>query len=258
VLETNRDITERKQAAEALQQSQAQLAHVTRVTMLGEITASIAHEVNQPLAAVVMNGNACLRWLATDPPNLVEARESAQRIVSDGNRAGQVISRVRALVRGEPLEKKALDVNDVIADTIGFTRAEVARQGVATRIDLSENLPTVVGDRVQLQQVFVNLILNALEAMAAVTERPRVLTILSNSGVGNVLVEVRDSGSGLAPGESNRIFDAFFSTKPGGLGIGLSVTRSIVEQHGGRISAIPNDGSGLTMRISLPAASGAA
>jgi C4-dicarboxylate-specific signal transduction histidine kinase len=225
--------------------------------MLGEITASIAHEVNQPLAAVVMNGNACLRWLATDPPNLVEARESAQRIVSDGNRAGQVIARVRALVKGEPSEKKALDVNDVIADTIGFTRTEVTRQGVSTRLELREGLPMVVGDRVQLQQVFVNLILNGLDAMADVTERPRVLTILSRSGAESVFVEITDSGTGLAPGQSDRIFDAFFSTKPGGLGIGLSVTRSIVEQHGGRISAISNDGPGLTMQLSLPAASGA-
>jgi PAS domain S-box-containing protein len=259
VLETNRDITERRQAAEALQQSQSLLAHVTRVTMLGEITASIAHEVNQPLAAVVMNGNACLRWLAIEPPNLLEAREAAQRIVSDGNRAGQVIARVRALVKREPSEKSALNVNDVIADTLGFTRTEVARQGVSTRTELREDLPTVVGDRVQLQQVFVNLILNGIDAMSAVSERPRVLTIRSRSEhAGGVLVEVKDSGTGLGPGQSDHIFDPFFSTKPGGLGIGLSVTRSIVEQHGGRISAVPNDGPGVTMQVSLPAASGGA
>ena len=246
----------RKQAAEALQQSQAQLAHVTRVTMLGEITASIAHEVNQPLAAVVMNGNACLRWLATDPPNLVEARESAQRIVSDGNRAGQVIARVRALVKGEPAERKALDVNDVITDTIGFMRGEVARQNISMQIELGEDLPAVVGDRVQLQQVLVNLILNALDAMAVVIDRPRMLTILSRNGADSVFVEVRDSGTGLASGEAARVFDPFFSTKPGGLGIGLSVTRSIVEQHGGKISPRANDGPGVTMQVSLPAAPG--
>jgi PAS domain S-box-containing protein len=253
VLETNRDISERKQASEALEQAQAQLAHVTRVTMMGEITASIAHEVNQPLAAVVMNGNACLRWLGTDPPNLLEAREAAQRIVSDGNRASQVIARVRALLKREPSEKKTLDVNEIISETLTFTRTEVARQGVALRTDLHENLPTVVGDRVQLQQVLVNLILNGVDAMSGVTERSRVLTIRSrDKNAGSVVVEVMDSGTGFAAGESDRIFDPFFSTKPGGLGIGLSVSRSIVEMHGGRISATPNDGPGVTMQFSLP------
>jgi PAS domain S-box-containing protein len=253
VLETNRDISERKQASEALEEAQAQLAHVTRVTMLGEITASIAHEVNQPLAAVVMNGNACLRWLAPDPPNLLEAREAAQRIVSDANRAGQVISRVRALLKRQPAEKKTLDVNEVIAETLTFTRTEVARRGVALRTDLRENLPAVVGDRVQLQQVLVNLILNGVDAMSGVSERARVLTIKSaRKGAESVVVEVTDSGTGLASGQADHIFDPFFSTKPGGLGIGLSVSRSIVELHGGRISATPNDGPGVTMQFSLP------
>jgi PAS domain S-box-containing protein len=248
------DMTERKQASDALQEALAQLAHVTRVTMLGEITASIAHEVNQPLAAVLMNGNACVRWLSIDPPNIAEARAAAQRIASDGNRAAQVVARVRALVKRTPSVTTELDVNDVIAETLTFTRVEAARRGVAIRMDLSEGLPTLAGDRVQLQQVLVNLILNAIDAMSGVQERARTLTIRSRrEGAETVVFEVEDAGTGLEAGESDRIFDAFYSTKPAGLGIGLAVSRSIVELHGGRIAVSPNDGPGVTMRVSLPA-----
>jgi C4-dicarboxylate-specific signal transduction histidine kinase len=251
------DVTELRQREEQWRQAQTELAHVTRVTMLGEITASIAHEVNQPLAALIMNGNACLRWLATDPPNLAEAREAAQRIVSDGNRASQIIARVRTLLKRETAERNPLDVNDLIAETLSFTRTDIARHEVTPRTELLDDLPAVIGDRVQLQQVLVNLILNAADAMSGIGERERVMTVRTRrEGAASVLVEVEDCGKGLAPGQLDRIFDAFFSTKPGGLGMGLSVSRSIVELHGGRILAAPNEGPGVTMKVSLPAASG--
>jgi len=250
-----RDLTDLMQAWDALREAQAELARVTRVTMLGEITASIAHEVNQPLAAVVMNGNACRRWLATDPPNLDEARAAAQRMVKDGERAGQVLARIRALVKRGTTERNALDVNDVIREALGFTRAELERQRVAIRTELNDDLPAVVGDRVQLQQVLVNLILNARDAMADLTGRPPELTVGSRRETsGGVLVEVRDCGRGIDQEQAGRIFEAFFSTKPAGLGMGLSVSRSIVEMHGGKIWAAPNDGPGATMRFTLPAA----
>jgi len=255
VLVIARDLTDHMRAWEALREAQAELARVTRVTMLGEITASIAHEVNQPLAAVVMNGNACRRWLAADPPNLDEAREAAQRVVKDGVRAGEVLARIRALVRRGETERNALDVNDVIREAIGFTRTELDRQRVAIRTELSEGLPAVLGDRVQLQQVIVNLILNARDAMAEVAETSAELTVGSRrEASGGVLVEVKDRGRGIDQAQAERIFEAFFSTKPTGLGMGLSVSRSIVEMHGGRIWATPNDGPGATMRFTLPAA----
>jgi PAS domain S-box-containing protein len=250
-----RDLTEHMQAWEALREAQAELARVTRVTMLGEITASIAHEVNQPLAALVMNGNACRRWLAADPPNLDEARGAAQRVVKDGERAGQVLARIRALVKRGTTDRNALDVNDVIREALGFTRTELERQRVAIRTELNDDLPVVVGDRVQLQQVLVNLILNARDAMADVTGRSAELTVGSRrEASGGVLVEVRDCGRGIDREQAERIFEAFFSTKPAGLGMGLSVSRSIVEMHGGKIWAAPNDGPGATMRFTLPAA----
>jgi len=248
-----RDLTEHMQAWEALREAQAELARVTRVTMLGEITASIAHEVNQPLAAVVMNGNACRRWLAADPPNLDEARGAAQRVVKDGERAGQVLARIRALVQRGTTERNALDVNDVIREALGFTRAELERQRVAIRTKLNDDLPAVLGDRVQLQQVLVNLILNARDAMADVG-RAELTVGTRCEASGGVLVEVTDCGRGIDGAQAERIFEAFFSTKPAGLGMGLSVSRSIVEMHGGKIWAAPNDGPGATMRFTLPPA----
>ncbi|MFL5574477.1 MAG: PAS domain S-box protein [Gemmatimonadaceae bacterium] len=251
-LATTRDLTEHLRASEALQESQAELARVTRVTMLGEITASLAHEVSQPLAAVVMNGNACRRWLAADPPNLDEAREAARRIISDGERAGQVIGRIRALVRRATPAKSPLDVNGVVEESLGFTRSELERKAVSIRTELQHGLPPVMGDRVQLQQVLINLVLNGVDAMAEMTG-PRVLTVRSRrEDPGHALVEVADCGKGLGARQLERMFDAFFSTKPAGLGMGLSVSRSVVEAHGGRIWATPNDGAGVTMRFTLP------
>jgi two-component system, LuxR family, sensor kinase FixL len=250
VLETNSDITE-------LQRSQAELARVTRLTMLGEITASIAHEINQPLAAVVMNGNACRRWLDADPPEVGEAREAAGRVVGDGERAGRIIERIRSLARRRMPERSVLDVNDVLREAVAFTRIELERQGVAIETALDDGLPAIRGDRVQLQQVLVNLLLNACDAMGGVSAGARRVDVASRRRAGGeVLVEVADRGRGLEPADAERIFEPFFSTKPNGLGMGLSICRSIVVSHGGRIWAASNDGPGVTMRLTLPAAPG--
>ena len=201
------------------------------------------------------NGSTCRRWLAADPPNLEEAREAAQRVVRDGERAGQVLARIRALVRRGTTERNALDVNDVIREALGFTRAELERDSVVIRTELGDGLPSVLGDRVQLQQVLVNLILNARDAMAEATGVSAELTLGSRcEEPGAVLVEVKDCGRGIDAAQADRIFEAFFSTKPTGLGMGLSVSRSIVAMHGGRIWMTPNDGPGVTMRFTLPAA----
>lgn len=257
VLETNNDITEQLRAADAWRESETELARVTRLTMLGEITASMAHEINQPLAAVVMNGNACRRWLDATPPNIEEALEAARRVVSDGERAGQVIARVRSLVRKGTPERTSVNVNDVIQETLAFTRVELEQHRVAVRTDLSADLPPVVCDRVQLQQVLVNLILNGIDAMSAVAAPSRRLTIESlRMDASQVAVAVSDCGKGLSPEHAERIFEAFFSTKSTGLGMGLSVSRSIIEQHGGKIWAVSNETSGATLRFTLP--SGAA
>lgn len=255
VLETNNDITEQRRTAAALDETRSALAHVSRVTMLGEITASIAHEVNQPLAAVMMNGNAARRWLALDPPNVDEARLALQRIVDDANRAGQVISRIRGLLqRGTP-HKTTLAINDVIRETLTFTRGELERNRVVVQTDLRDDIPPVEGDRVQLQQVLVNLVLNAIDAMDGTAPESRALTIRSRpADDGGVVVELADRGKGVEPGQHERIFDAFYSTKPGGLGMGLAISRSILEIHGGRIWAAPNDGPGVSIQFCLPAA----
>jgi PAS domain S-box-containing protein len=252
-----RDLTEHMEAIDALQRSQAELAHVSRLTMLGEVTASIAHEINQPLAAVVMNGNACRRWLDAEPPELGEAREAALRVVGDGERAGTIIERIRALARRRMPERVALDIGEVIGEAIAFTRVELDRQGVAVDADVGEGL-LVLGDRIQLQQVLVNLLLNAGDAMADVGVPSRRVGVASRrERTGQVLVEVSDRGRGLDPATAARIFEPFFSTKANGLGMGLSISRSIVGAHGGRMWAASNDaGPGATVRFTLPAAPG--
>jgi two-component system, LuxR family, sensor kinase FixL len=254
VLETNNDISEQLRAAEAWRQSEAQLAHVSRLTMLGEITASMAHEINQPLAAVVMNANACRRWLEASPPNVEEAIEAARRIAADGERAGQVIGRVRSVVRKQAPEPSPVNVNDVIQETLAFTRVELEQHRVVVRAALAADLPPAVGDRIQLQQVLVNLILNGIDAMSATEMRSRVLTIESfRADADHIAVSVSDRGKGLSPEHADHIFETFYSTKPNGLGMGLSVSRSIIEQHGGKIWAEPNVASGATLRFTLPA-----
>ena len=256
VLVSIMDITERKRADEALHKTQAELAHVTRVATLGELTASIAHEVNQPLAAIVTNGNACLRWLAGDSPNLDEARETARRIIRDGNRAGDVIGRIRTLLRKTGTEKELLDMNQAVREVVALAEDEVRRNGVALRTELTGDLPPILGDRVELEQVVLNLIMNAIEAMSAIGDRPRELVVRTQSGeVDQVCVTVQDSGIGLDPQSMGRIFDAFYTTKSQGMGMGLAISRSIVENHGGQLWAVPNEGPGATFQFTLQACS---
>ena len=256
VLVSIMDITERKRADEALHKTQAELAHVTRVATLGELTASIAHEVNQPLAAIVTNGNACLRWLAGDSPNLDEARETARRIIRDGNRAGDVIGRIRTLLRKTGTEKELLDMNQAIREVVALAEGEVRRNGVALRTELTGDLPPILGDRVELEQVVLNLIMNAIEAMSAIGDRPRELVVRTQSGeVDQVCVTVQDSGIGLDPQSMGRIFDAFYTTKSQGMGMGLAISRSIVENHGGQLWTVPNEGPGATFQFTLQACS---
>jgi C4-dicarboxylate-specific signal transduction histidine kinase len=253
------DLSEQKRAEDALRRSQAhlaeaqaELAHVTRVTTLGELTASIAHEVSQPLAAVVTNADASLRWLSGDSPNLDEAREAIGRITRDGKRAGSVISRMRSLFKKAGTAKDRLDINEAIEEVVILTESETRRNKVALQKELAAALPPVLGDRVQLQQVLVNLILNAIEAMATVEGRPRDLVIRTQlAKEDEIEVTVRDSGIGLDPLSAERIFDAFHTTKPGGLGMGLSISRSIIESHGGRLWAVTNEGPGATFQFTL-------
>jgi C4-dicarboxylate-specific signal transduction histidine kinase len=249
---TSTDIEDRKRAEETVRKAQAELAHVTRVTTMGELAASIAHEVNQPLSAIMNNSSACLRWLASGEPNLDEAREAARRVIRDGARAGEVITRIRALLRKTDTEKARLDINQIIREVVTLTRNEATGKGVALRLELAAGLPPVLGDRVQLQQVILNLIMNGIEAMASVTDRPRELLICSRQHESdNVLVAVRDSGVGLDGQDLEKLFDAFYTTKSQGLGMGLAISRSIVEDHGGRLWVVSNDGPGATFQFTL-------
>jgi len=244
---------ERQSAEEALKKTEEELARVARVTTMGELTASIAHEVNQPLAAVVTNGNACLRWLSADPPNFDEARDALRRIIRDGNRAGEVIARIRTVLKkGEPVARR-LDFNDLIPEIVALTQPEAARRGASIQTVLAGNLPMVTGDRVQFQQLLLNLVINALDAMNLVTDRPRIVRIHTAAPEPkSILVSVEDSGIGLGPDRRARLFDAFYTTKPDGLGMGLSISRSIVEAHGGTLWAEPNEGPGATFHFTLP------
>jgi PAS domain S-box-containing protein len=256
VLETNNDITERKRAEEALQRVQTELAHATRVMTLGELTASIAHEVNQPLAAIVTNGNACLRWLGGAQPNFVEARQAVERIIKDGYRASEVIARVRALVKKAPPRNELVDLNDVIVEVLALAQNQARRNHVLLKRELAEDSPPVLGDRVQLQQVVLNLVINGLEALAKSKEGERELSVSSGrDDSNNVIVGVRDTGTGIDPANLDRLFDAFFTTKPDGMGMGLAISRTIIESHGGRLSAAPNSPRGSVFQFTLPQAS---
>jgi C4-dicarboxylate-specific signal transduction histidine kinase len=248
------DVTAAREAEAALHRAQAELAHVTRMTALGELTASIAHEVNQPLAAIVTNGQACLRWLGRDLPDLDEARGAVVRIVGDADRASQVIGRIRALSQKTNPQKTALSLNEVINDVVLLVRREVQSDQVSLQLDLAADLPPVLGDRVQLQQVIINLLINAIQAMATVTDRPRTLLICSQPHEADqVLVGVQDSGIGIDPENQSRLFDTFFTTKPDGVGMGLSICRSIIEAHGGEVWVSPHTGPGTTFQFTLPA-----
>jgi PAS domain S-box-containing protein len=248
------DVTQAKKAQEALQAAQAELAHASRVAVLGEISASIAHEVNQPLAAIVANGEACLRFLAREQPDLNDVRGTVEWIVKDGNRAGDVIQRVRTLTKKSDGHRAALDVNNAIDDVISLLQRELLAHRILLQPDLMANLHSVLADRVQLQQVLINLIMNAIEAMQAVEDRPRRLTIRSYQDRGQVIVAVKDSGAGFTAESESRLFQAFFSTKTGGLGMGLSICHSIIEAHGGRLSASANADHGATFQFALPCA----
>jgi C4-dicarboxylate-specific signal transduction histidine kinase len=249
---------ERKRGEEALR--------VARVLTMGELAASIAHEVNQPLAAVVTNAGAALRWLAADPPNLEEAREALARISQDGNRASQVIRRIRAFLKKGDGQAAPLDINEAIQDAVTIARGDLVKNRVALRLDLSSQLRPVVGDRIQLQQVVLNLVMNGSDAMSSTAmssaaDASRELVVSSRNVAGPegrpaVLVAVRDSGAGVKPEDMSRMFDAFFTTKATGMGMGLSISRSIVEDHGGNLWATPNQGLGLTVQFTLPAERG--
>jgi signal transduction histidine kinase len=247
------DVTERKRSEDALDRVRLDLAHVSRVSTLGQMAASIAHEINQPLAGIVINGNASLRWLAGESPNLHEAREATRRIVRDGQRAGDVITRLRSLFRGEGSPREQLDMNEVVQEVIAITRGEVQKGGATIRTQMSDDLPSVMGDRVQLQQLVLNLIMNAVEAMSRVQDRPREIVIRTERGEGEeLLVAVQDAGVGLDPQGKEKIFDAFYTSKSVGMGMGLAISRSIVEHHGGRLWAVSNDGPGATFLFTIP------
>jgi PAS domain S-box-containing protein len=247
------DVTATKQAEEKLHKAQAELAHVTRVTTLGELTASIAHEVNQPLAAVVANAEACLRWLDRESPDLVAARRSVEWVINDSCRASEVIRRVRALAKKSDIEKVPLDVNDVVREAVVLVQRELSSQLISLRTELAPSLPMILGDRVQLQQVIINLVMNGIEAMQPITDRQRELVIRSDQDeMGRVHVSVTDCGVGISAEIANRLFNAFFTTKSSGMGMGLSICRSIVEAHEGRLSISPNEGPGTTVQFVLP------
>jgi PAS domain S-box-containing protein len=246
-----RDITERKRAEEALRQSQAELAHVSRVTTMGELTVSLAHEVNQPIAAALTNANTCLLWLAGDSPNIDEARAAAMRIVRDGTRASELITRIRLLFEKGTPERTPVDVNELIREMIVLLRSEAMRDDISVRTELAADCPPVMSDRVQLQQVLMNLIVNGIDAMRHV-EGARELVIASRcTEPDQVRVSVSDTGVGL-PAQADQIFKPFFTTKPHGTGMGLSITRSIVESHGGRLWAMDNPSCGATFHVALP------
>ncbi|MGH7871131.1 MAG: GAF domain-containing sensor histidine kinase [Candidatus Binatia bacterium] len=246
------DLTERKRAEEALRKSQAELAHVTRVTTMGELTVSIAHEVNQPLTAVIANAKASLRWLGGTTPNLAEAREAVSRIVRDGNRASDVIGRIRALVKKDDTGKTPMDINQAVQEVASLTHGEIQKSGVVLKLNLTGGLPLIWGDRIQLQQVILNLVMNGIEAMNPVTDRPGEMLIQSCPYESDkVLVTVQDCGIGIDPENLEKLFDAFYTTKPQGMGMGLAISRSIVENHGGRLRAVPNDGHGATFQFTL-------
>jgi len=240
-------------ALESLREAQTTLTHVNRVTTMGELAASIAHEVSQPITGVVTNADAALRWLGGEPPNLEAVRYSLDEIIKDGNRAGDVISWIRALIKKVPPGRDGLEINEAILEVVALAHGEVVKNSVSLQTQLAAGLPLIQGDRVQLQQVILNLIINAVEAMSGVSEGSRELLISTGKdGSSGLLVAVQDSGPGLNPESFDRLFDAFYTTKPGGMGMGLSICRSIVEAHGGRIWVSRTAGPGATVQFTLP------
>jgi C4-dicarboxylate-specific signal transduction histidine kinase len=247
------EIAERKRAEEAYYEAQAELARVTRMSAMGALAASISHEVNQPLAAVVTNADACLIWLSSDPPNLGEVRSAVESIAQQGTRASDIVRRIRAMFSKAAPERVNLALNEVIREACSLVQMQASKNEVALRIELVDDLPSVVGDAIQLQQVVVNLLLNGIEAASAVSDRPRRLSVTSRrTGADKILVAVQDSGIGIDPKDEKRIFDAFFTTKPQGMGMGLSICQSIIEAHGGQLWAKANEDYGATLQFTLP------
>jgi C4-dicarboxylate-specific signal transduction histidine kinase len=244
---------ERKQAEEALRQSREDLAHVSRVTTMGELTASLAHEVNQPIGAAVTNANTCLRWLAPDAPNIEEARAAAMRIVNDGKRAAEIFSRIRLLFKKGTPEQELVDLNEIIREMIVLLDGEGARYSISFRTELAKDLPQAIGDRVQLQQVMMNLFMNSIDAMKEVDGKREVVIKSQRAENEQLLITVRDTGVGVPPEQADQIFNAFFTTKLNGTGMGLRISRSIVESHGGRLWASSAPGRGASFQFTLPA-----
>jgi C4-dicarboxylate-specific signal transduction histidine kinase len=247
------EITEREAAEEGLTRAQAEITRIARITTMGELAASIAHELNQPLGSIVTSGDACLRWLTAKPPNLDEVRQAVEAIIRDGTRASSVLVRIRGLLRrGERLRERS-DINDIISEVLAFSHGELRRSGASLQTEMPGNLPPIVVDRVLLQQVILNLIMNAVDAMRGVSDRARSLRIQTEEQPsGSIVVLVQDSGVGLDPKHSSRMFEAFYTTKTDGIGMGLTISRSIVEAHGGRLWAVANDGPGSTFCFTLP------
>jgi C4-dicarboxylate-specific signal transduction histidine kinase len=245
-------LSEQKRAEEALRQARADLARVNRVTTMGELTASLAHEVNQPITAVVTSAHACLRWLAGDTPNIEDARAAVERIVRDGTRAADIITRTRLLFTKDTSQRELVDVNEVIREMIVLLRSEATRYAVSVRTELAGDLLQVMGDRVQLQQVLMNLMMNSIDAMRDVDGTRELVVGSQRAESGQVIVSVSDSGVGLPPRQADQIFNAFFTTKPHGTGMGLSISRSIIESHGGRLWAADNSPRGASFRLVLP------
>jgi PAS domain S-box-containing protein len=256
VLVITRDITERKRAEEErerLRRAEADLTRVTRVSTMGELTASLAHEINQPIAAAITNSNTCLRWLSRDPPDVEEAREAVSRSAKDATRAADIVKRIRSMFKKGTAQREPVDVNEAIRDVITLMRNEAYRYSVAIRTALTEDLPQALADRVQLQQVLTNLMLNGIEAMKDV-DSARELTVRSEKAENSqLLISVSDTGAGLAPQQADQIFSAFFTTKPDGIGMGLPISRSIIESHGGRLWATSNEPCGAVFQFTLPA-----
>ena len=247
------DVTARRLSEEAVDKARSELAHIARVMSLGALTASIAHEVNQPLSGIITNASTCLRMLAADPPNVDGARETAQRTIRDGHRAADVITRLRALFGKKDITFEAVDLNEATREVIALSLSDLQRNRVILRSQLADDLPLVAGDRVQLQQVILNLVRNASDAMSTVDDRPRHLVIKTEPDEGDqVRLSVQDAGVGFDPQAMKRLFEAFYTTKNEGMGIGLSVSRSIIESHHGRLWATPNDGPGATFSFSIP------
>jgi C4-dicarboxylate-specific signal transduction histidine kinase len=253
-----RQMEEQKRTEEALQVTRAELTRVARITTIGELTASIAHEVNQPLAAVVANADACVAWLSREHPDLAEARAAADRATQGATRASEVITRIRSLISKATPEKSRFGMNQVIEQTIALAEGQASRNNVTIESDLSPNVPPVLGDNIQLQQVILNLLMNGIEAMTSVTDRSRKLVIRSESQSGQIRVSVRDTGVGVSADVMGRLFEPFFTTRAKGMGMGLPISRSIIEAHGGRLWAESNGSDGATFQFTLPSGDGPA